>query len=106
MRAVCAVVGLIEKAAAASCATVAVQLVVIVLDGKLVVVGQFFTPVDLPQGKDDYVLSAVHIDDTRVAVRLTGVVDETCCVALHRGVHHVKVINAEHVATDALVVRD
>lgn len=106
MSAVRVLVGLIEKAAAASRPTVAVQLVVIVLDGELVVVGQFLTPVDLPQGKDDYVLSAIHIDDTRVAVWLAGMVDETCCIALHRGVHHVKVIDVEHVASDALVESD
>lgn len=48
-------------------------------------------------------LAAVHIDDSRVAVWLAGVVDETSCVALHRRVHHVKVIDAEHVASDALM---
>lgn len=95
--------GLIQIAAAASRPAVAEELVALVLDGKLVVVGEFFAPVDLPQRKDDDVLAAVHVDDARVAVRLTRVVDEARLVALHRGVHHVEVVDAEHVAADALV---
>lgn len=78
------------------------QLALVVLDGELVVVGQLFPAIDLPQGKDDDVLATVHVNDARVAVGLTGVVDETSGVALHRCVHHVEVINAEHVATDSL----
>lgn len=93
---------LIEEATAASRPTVAVQLVLVVLDGKLVVVGQLFTTVDLSQGEDDYVLAAIHVDDARVAVRLAGVVDETSCIALQGSVHHVEVIDAEHVASNAL----
>ena len=82
------------------------QLVVLVFDGELVVVGELLAPVDLPQRKDDNVSAAVHVDDARVAVWLTRVVDETSCVALHRCVHHVKVVNAEHVAADALMESD
>lgn len=62
---------LIQEAATAPRPTVAMQLVVLVLDGKLVVVGEFFAPVDLPQGEDDDVLAPIHIDDTRVAIWLT-----------------------------------
>lgn len=98
----CALVVLIKESAAASRPTVAVQLALVILNGELVVVGQLFSTIDLPQGKDDYVLATVHINDTRVAVWLTRVVDETSGVALHCCVHHVKVINAEHVATDSL----
>lgn len=93
---------LIQEHSAASRPTVAVQLALVVLDGELVVVRQLLSAVDLPQGEDDDVLAAVHIDDPRVAVWLTGVVDEASGVALHRCVHHVKVIDAEHVATDPL----
>lgn len=94
---------LIQEAATASRTAVAVQLVVLILDGKLVVVGEFFAPVDLPQGEDDNVLAPVHVDDTRVAVWLTRVVNETGCIALHRCVHNIEVVNAEHVAADALM---
>lgn len=93
---------LIQEAAAAPRAAVAMQLAVLVLDGELVVVGQLFAPVDLPQGEDDDVLAAVHVDDARVAVGLARVVDEAGRVALHRRVHHVEVVDAEHVAADAL----
>lgn len=99
---VCAGAVLIQESSAASRPTVAVQLALVVLDGELVVVRQLLSAVDLPQGKDDDVLAAVDINDTRVAVWLTGVVDEAGGVALHRCVHHVKVIDAEHVATDPL----
>lgn len=100
---VCVSTVLIEEATAASCPTVAVQLALVVLDGELVVVGQLFTAVDLSQGEDDYVLAAIHVDDARVAVGLAGVVDETSCIALHGSVHHVEVIDAEHVASNALM---
>lgn len=99
---VCVLAVLVQEAAAASCPTVAEQLVVFVLDGELVVVSQLFAAVDLPQRKDDDVLAAVHVDDARVAVGLARVVDETGRVALHRRVHHVKVVDAEHVAPNAL----
>lgn len=101
----CAGAVLIQESSAASRPTVAVQLALVVLDGELVVVRQLLSPVDLPQGKDDDVLAAVYVDDTRVAVWLAGVVDEASGVALHRCVHHVKVIDAEHVATDPLKER-
>lgn len=96
---------LIQESTAAPRPTVAVQLVVIVLDGELVVISEFFAPVDLPQSEDHDVLAAVHVDDTRVAVWLTGVVDETGCVALHCRIHHVKVIDSEHVAANTLMWR-
>lgn len=97
--------GLVQESAAAPGPAVAVQLALVILDGELVVVGQLFSAVDLPQGKDDDVLAAVHVDDARVAVGLARVVDEAGGVALHRRVHHVKVVNAEHVATDSLKQR-
>lgn len=93
---------LVQEAATASRPTVTVQLVVLVLDGKLVVVGELLAAVDLPQSENHDVLAAVHVDDARVAVRLARVVDEPSGVALHRGVHHVEVVDAEHVAADAL----
>lgn len=99
---VCAWVVLIKESAAASRSTVAVQLALVVLNGELVVVRELLPTVDLSQGKDDDVLATVHINDTRVAVWLTRVVDEASGVALHRCVHHIKVVNAEHVATDSL----
>lgn len=95
---------LIEEATAASRRAVAMQLVVLVLNGELVVVGELFTAVDLPQGENYDVLSAVHVDDAGVAVGLARVVDEAGRVALHRRVHHVKVVDAEHVAADVLAV--
>lgn len=97
---------LIQEATTAPRPAVAVQLVVLVLDGELVVVGELFAPVDLPQGEDDYVLAAVHIDDAGVAVGLARVVDETGRVSLHGRVYHVKVVDAEHVAADALMEND
>lgn len=100
---VCVLVVLIQEASAASRSAVAVQLVVLVLDWELVVVCQLLAAVDLPQREDDDVLAAVHVDDAGVAVGLAGVVDETGCVALHRRIHHVKVIYAEHVAADTLM---
>lgn len=96
---------LVEEATAASRPAVAEQLALLVLDGELVVVGQLLAAVDLPQGEDDDVLAAVHVDDARVAVGLAGVVDETGRVALHGRVHHVEVVDTEHVAADALTER-
>lgn len=95
---------LIQEATAASRPAVAVQLAVLVLDGELVVIGQLLAAVDLPQGEDDNVLAAVHVDDTGVAVGLARVVDETGRVALHGRVHHVEVVDAEHVASNAFAV--
>ena len=45
---------------------------------------------------------AFHVDHSRVAVGFTGVVDEPRSIAMHRCVHHIKVINTKHVATDSL----
>lgn len=45
---------------------------------------------------------ALHSDDPRVAVGLAGVVDEAGGVAVHRGVYHLVVINAEHVTANPL----
>lgn len=45
---------------------------------------------------------AIDVDDPGVAVGLAGVVDEAGCVPVHGGVHHLGVVNAEHVAPDAL----
>lgn len=61
---------LIQEATAASRFAVAMQLAVLILNGELVVVGQLFTPVDLPQSEDDNVLATVHVDDARIAVWL------------------------------------
>lgn len=95
---------LVKKASATSRPTVTVQFAVGIFDGELVVVGELLSAVNLPQGEDYDVLLAVHVDDSRVAVRITGVVDESRCVAVHGGVHHVKIVNAEHVTADALAV--
>lgn len=73
-----------------------------VLNRELVVVGELLSTVDAPRGKDDNVLLAVHRDYPRVAVRLTGVVDEAGSVAVHRGVHHLVVVDAKHITTDPL----
>lgn len=94
---------LIQEATTPPCPAVAVELVVIVLDGELVVISELFAPIDLPQCKDDNVLAPVHVDDSRVAVWLARVVDEAGGVALHRCIHHVKVVNAEHVTADTLM---
>lgn len=45
---------------------------------------------------------AINVDDARVAVGLTGVVDEAGRVPMHGGIHHLGVVNAEHVAPNAL----
>lgn len=47
-------------------------------------------------------LLAIDVDDPRVAVGLTGVIDEAGCIPMHGGIHHFRVVNAEHVATDPL----
>lgn len=78
------------------------QLVAGIFNGEFVVIGELFPTVDLPQCKYDNVLLAFHIDDPRVTVRLTGVINETCCVAVHGGIHYIEVIDAKHVAPDAL----
>lgn len=93
---------LVEELPALLGAAVAGQLVAGVLDGELVVVGELLPPVDLAHGEDDDVLLPVDVDDPRVAVGLAGVVDEARGVSVHRGVHHLGVVDAEHVAADAL----
>ncbi|TNN68314.1 hypothetical protein EYF80_021497 [Liparis tanakae] len=57
---------------------------------------------NLPKSKDDDVLPAFHVDHSRVAVGFAGVVDESRRVAVHGGVHHIEVVDAEHVAADTL----
>lgn len=93
---------LIKEAATALGPAVAWQLAACILDRELVVIGELLAAKDAPQGKNDNVLLALHVDDARVAVGLAGVVDETGGVAVHCGIHHVKVIDAEHVAPNAL----
>lgn len=78
------------------------QFAVGVFNGELVVVGELLSAVNLAQREDDDVLLALHVDDSRVAVGVAGVVDESCGVAVHGGVHHVEIVNAKHVAADAL----
>jgi len=92
----------VEGLAALLGAAVAGQLVAGVLRGELVVVGELLAAVNAARGQDDDVLLAVHGDDPRVAVGLARVVDEAGGVAVHRGVHHLVVVDAEHVAADPL----
>ena len=47
-------------------------------------------------------LLPIDVDDPRVAVGLTRVVDEAGGIPVHGGVHHLGVIDPEHVAADAL----
>lgn len=47
-------------------------------------------------------LLPVDIDDSGVTVRLTGVIDEAGGISVHGGIHDLRVIDSEHVATDAL----
>ena len=92
----------VKEATAALGATVAGQLVAGILNGELVVIGELLTTQDAAQGEDDDVLLALHMDDSREAIGLTRVVDEAGGIAMHGGVHHIKVIHAEHVAPNAL----
>lgn len=92
----------VEELATLLCAAVARQLVAGVLDGELVVIGELFPAVDAARGEDDDVLLAIHGDHPGVAVGLAGVVDEAGSVAVHRGIHHLIVIDAKHVAANAL----
>lgn len=93
---------LVEELATFLCTAVAGQLVAGILDGELVVVGQLLAAVDAPRGKDDDVFLAVHGDDPRIAVGLTGVVDKAGGIAVHCGIHHLVVIDTKHVAADPL----
>lgn len=92
----------VEELATFLCTAVAGQLVAGILDGELVVVGQLLAAVDAPRGKDDDVFLAVHGDDPRIAVGLTGVVDKAGGIAVHCGIHHLVVIDTKHVAADPL----
>ena len=92
----------VEEPATPLGAAVAGQLAAGVLHGELVVVGELLAGADAARGQDDDVLPAIHGDHARVAVGLTGVVDEASGVAVHRGVHHLVVVDAEHVAAHAL----
>lgn len=47
-------------------------------------------------------LLTLHVDDSRVAVGLAGVVYKARRVPVHRGVHHLEVVDTEHVASNAL----
>lgn len=92
----------VEEPTAAPGATVTAEFVAGVFDGKLVVIGELLPSVDLTKGKDDDMLPTFHVDHSRVAVGFTGVVDEPCCVAMHGCIHHIKVINSEHITANAL----
>lgn len=92
----------VEELATLLCTAVAGQLVAGVLDRELVVVGELLSAVDAPCGKDDNVLLAVHGDDPRVAVGLTGVVDEAGGVAMHCGIYYLIVIDAKHITANPL----
>ena len=92
----------VKEATAALGATVAGQLVAGILNGELVVIGELLTTQDAAQGEDDDVLLALHMDDSREAIGLTRVVDEAGGIPVHGGVHHLGVIDPEHVAADAL----
>lgn len=92
----------VKEAAAAPGPTVTVKLVTLILNGELVVISELFTTINFAQCKDDNVLLAFHIDNARVAVWFTGVVNKTGCVSMHGGINNVKVINPEHVAANPL----
>lgn len=92
----------VEELATLLCTAVAGQLVAGILNRELVVVGELLATEDAARSEDDDVLQAVHSDDSRVAVGLAGVVDEAGSVAVHRGINHLVVINAKHVAANPL----
>lgn len=92
----------VQETAASPGPAVTVEFVAGVFNREFVVIGELLPSVDLSQGKDDDMLPAFHVDHSRVAVRLTGVVDEPRSVAVHRCVHHIKVIDTKHVATNSL----
>lgn len=93
---------LVQEASAAPGPAITVQFVVCIFNGELVVVGELLSTVNLPQGENNDVLLALHVDDSRITVRVAGVIDKPCRVSMHGGVHHVEVVNAKHVAADAL----
>jgi len=92
----------VEETATSPGPAVAVEFAAGVFNGELVIVGELLPPVDLPKSKDDDMLPAFHVDHSRVAVGFTGVVDESRRVAMHGCIHHVEVVNAEHVTADTL----
>lgn len=92
----------VEETATAPGPTVTAEFVAGVFNRELVVIGELLPSVDLPKSKDDDMLPAFHVDHSRVAVGFAGVVDEPCCVAMHGCIHHIKVINTEHVTANAL----
>lgn len=61
---------LIQEAAAAPRAAVAVQLAVLVLDGELVVVRDLLVDVNRLSGVDHDLLLRLHCDDLRITVGL------------------------------------
>lgn len=98
----CARDALVQETATTPGPAVTVEFVAGVFNRELVVISELLPSVDLSQGKDDNMFPAFHVDDSRVAVGFTGVVDEPRSVAMHRCVHHIKVINTKHVATNSL----
>ena len=54
------------------------------------------------ESKYHYFLVAVNCNDFGVAVWLTCMVDETCLIARHCGIHYFISINTEHVAANTL----
>lgn len=93
---------LVQVVSTAPGSAVTVQLAVSIFDGELVIVGELFPAVDLPQCEDDDVFLTFHINHPGVTVGLARVVDETGGVAVRGGVHYVEVVDAEHVAADPL----
>lgn len=57
---------------------------------------------DLAQGEDDDVFVGVDEEEARVAVGLAGVVDKARRIAVHGGVHHLELIDTEHITPNAL----
>lgn len=94
--------GLVEELPAPLGSAVAWKLIARLLDGEFVVVCELLAAVDLACGEYDDVLLPVHVDDTRVAIGLARVVDEAGGVAVHGGIHHFIVVDAEHVTANTL----
>ena len=57
-----------------------------------------------PESEYHDFLVAIHGDDFGIAIRLTGMIDESGFVPRHSGIHYLIGINTEHVATDTLGV--
>ena len=58
----------------------------------------------LSESKDHNLFVSIDSDDLRVAVGLTGMVDEPSLIAGHRCIYNLVSINTKHVATDTLCV--